>query len=159
MVVMGVDPGWTKPNPTGIALVDSSGELLDRCVHVPDQSIEWPKRIPAIVEFLVGYLDEHKRVQALAYEIPFVGHNPLVGVMLAHIGGIVQALAWEYTIPCVMVRPAQAKMALTGHGGATKEMMVREAGRRFGVSMTKDEADAVGIALAAMEILKEANYV
>lgn len=155
VTILGIDPGLTKPNPVGLALVGPLHKLYDYCFYTPDQSLPWSERLPAIVQFIEDYIAAHREnIQAVAYEIPFVGPNPLVGVMLAHIGGIIQTLAWQRGLPCIMVRPAQAKIALTGHGNASKEMMIREVSRRFNILMTKDEADAVGIALAGMEALK-----
>lgn len=154
MIVLALDPGFTKQNPLGIALLGSPTVLLDHRIHVPDDKVLWEARLPAIISFLDCYMTDRGTVEAVAYEIPFCGKNPLVAIMLAHVGGIARALAWHHGVPCVMVRPSQAKLALTGHGGATKEMMMREAGRRFGITLTKDEADAVGVALAAWDVLK-----
>jgi Holliday junction resolvasome RuvABC endonuclease subunit len=56
-------------------------------------------------------------------------------------------------IACVGVSPAEAKLALANHGHADKAAMMRAAAHIFGRSISKDEADACGVALAGQGLL------
>jgi len=153
-VVLGLDPGFTKQNPTAVAMVRlSDRHLLGRSLFVPDVELPWEERLPGLLAWLDEYIGMRREIEALAYEIPFSGPNQAVGIMLAHIGGVAQTLAWLHGLRCVKVRPAQAKLALAGKGNATKDDMIAAAAKVFGQNMTKDEADACGIALAAEGLL------
>ena len=154
--VMGLDPGLTERNPLAVVLLDVDGDrLLDHQTYTPDISLDWQARLPGVAAFLDRYFSEHPDVELIAYEIPFIGANASVGVMLAHIGGVAVALGWLHGIPVVRVRPAQAKIALQGHGNADKGMMIDAALARWGVELCKDEADAGGVALSGVELHKE----
>ena len=158
MIILGVDPGLTSRNPLGLALVDTGkGALLDHRAHPLDESVPWQDRLASIMEFLDGYLSERQAIEAVAYEIPFSGPNRMVGIMLAHVGGLVRALAWLHELPCAMVHPAQAKIALSGKGNASKDEQIQAALERYGVELSKDAADAVGVALAGAKVLEGNN--
>ena len=155
---IGLDPGLTEKNPLAVVLLDlAEDKLLDHQTHAPDTALDWQARLPAICAFLDDYLSKHSEAQLLAYEIPFVGMNASVGVMLAHVGGLVVALGWLHVIPVVRVRPAQAKISLQGKGNADKQMMMDAALARWGVELCKDEADAAGVALSGVELYDAAK--
>jgi Holliday junction resolvasome RuvABC endonuclease subunit len=68
-------------------------------------------------------------------------------------GGAATA-AGEAGIVAHLVTPSQAKLALAGRGNADKQMMIDAVRQQFGRTVPKDQADAVGIALAALTLAR-----
>jgi crossover junction endodeoxyribonuclease RuvC len=93
-------------------------------------------------------------VQLLAVEWPYVGENPQSALDLAACCGAALASAGEVGIPAHLISPAQAKQALAGVGNAPKEQMIAAVRLQFGRTVPKDQADAVGIALAALTLAR-----
>jgi Holliday junction resolvasome RuvABC endonuclease subunit len=153
MKVLGIDPGLTLVNPTAVVLLDTDKDVLVlHAVSVLDVSTVWEDRFLGVIAFLDHHINGGAAVDLVAYEIPFCGPNPLVAVMLSHIGGAARTLAWLSGCPSVKVAPTQAKVALASKGSANKEQMITAALSRWGVTLTKDEADAAGVAVAGAQL-------
>lgn len=164
-LILGIDLGFTARNPTAIVLLekdDSVCKLHEHYTFAPDITIEWQDRLVDIGKWLDDYITQQNTggtpIDLLAYEIPFSGPNRSVGLMLAHLGGVVITLAWQHSLPFICVAPAQAKYALTGKGRAEKWEMIAAAKRRWDVDLCKDEADASGIAYAGWCIHNDRDY-
>lgn len=156
MRVLGCDPGLTFVNPTAIVLLDTDKDVLvSHAVSVLDVKKIWEDRFLDVVAFLDHHINGGAAVDLVAYEIPFCGPNPLVAVMLSHIGGAARTLAWLSGCPSIKVQPTQAKIALAGKGNANKDEMMAAALSRHGMMLTKDEADACGVAWAGIRLWKE----
>lgn len=91
------------------------------------------------------------RFDLVGVEWPWVGKNAQTAIKLGVAFGIVMASAMTHGLSVVRIEPAEAKMALTGSGNASKEEMVM-----FAKTITtlrskypEDESDAIGVALAA----------
>jgi crossover junction endodeoxyribonuclease RuvC len=157
MYVAGIDVGLTKENPSGVAIVRPQ-DIKYTSVIMPDMKAEWPERVDGVIKgiewFLQAYLDLGL-IELIAYELPYVGKNSQTAIKLAHIGGAVRALAIRYEIPCIGVTPLKAKQVLTGNGRAEKEDMIRAVKLRYKKDVSKDEADAVGVALAGYNLWLE----
>ena len=80
-----------------------------------------------------------------------MGENPQSALDLAACCGAVLGAAGERGVRCRLISPQGAKVALAGHGGADKTAMMAAVEHRFGCRLSKDRADAVGVALAALE--------
>lgn len=162
MIVLGVDPGLTQRNPTGLAVVDTHGPTLLSSMVIPVvKNAPWSRQLTMIAEAVAIVISTSPGIQGAAYEYPHVRRNrqgevlnPQVPIKLAHVGGVVITICSMQNIPCCHVQPAEAKMALTGNGAAGKPEMTRVARSIFGrPGLTKDEADACGVALAGEVIL------
>ena len=86
----------------------------------------------------------------VAIETPFVGRNNKTALQL----GLMRGLAWAVSLrrfgaPPLEVTPAEAKLALTGNGAATKQDMMTFARLQTGVAMGEHAADAYGVGLEA----------
>lgn len=138
---------------TGWALL-RDGELLDHGrIELGKQ--RWHRRPFGLrhrLSALLASLPDGQTVSCVAYEKV----RRHAGTEAAHVYGALEAavLAWAeaWALPVVTVGVAAAKIALTGRGNATKEQMVAGAHRAFGglpETLTDDEADAMGVALAA----------
>ena len=153
MIALGIDPGITRENPVGAALVrwplgEASPVLLGAATLRPVGSEP--------LALFLGRLglrlrtDWLNNVELAGVEWPYIGENPQSALDLAACCGVVLGAAGEAGIRCLQVSPAQAKLALAGRGSATKQMMIDAAHQQFGRALVKDAADAVGIALAAL---------
>ena len=86
----------------------------------------------------------------MAIETPFVGRNNKTALQL----GLMRGLAWAVSLrrfgaPPLEVTPAEAKLALTGSGAASKQDMMTFARLQTGVAMGEHAADAYGVGLEA----------
>lgn len=153
MRALGFDPGTTRRNPVGVALVawpldEERPALLGAAQLQPGTS-------EALADFL-GRLGARLRgdwlngVEIVGVEWPYVGENAQSALDLAACCGVALAAAGERGLRAYQLSPSEAKVALAGHGGADKDAMMAAARSRFGRQLPKDQADAVGIALAAL---------
>lgn len=151
MRVLGFDPGTTRANPAAVALLSNTqdGPTLLGAASL------YPAKAESLSAFL-GRLGARLRgdwlsgVVLLGVEWPYVGANPRGALVLAACCGVALAAAGERGVRTKLISPQHAKLALAGHGAADKAAMMAAARLRFGRALPKDEADAVGIALAAM---------
>ena len=159
MRALGIDPGATRRNPTGVALVAwpldvERPALLGAAALLPGTS-------EALSDFL-GRLgrrlsdDWLNGVEIVGVEWPYVGENAQSALDLAACCGVALGAAGERGLRTYQLSPSEAKVALAGHGGADKDAMMAAARARFGRTLPKDQADAVGIALAAL--IKARHY-
>lgn len=86
----------------------------------------------------------------IAIETPFVGKNYKTALQL----GLMRGLAWAVSLerfgtPPIEITPAEAKLALTGHGAASKQDMMTFARLQSGVALGEHAADALGVGIAA----------
>jgi Holliday junction resolvasome RuvABC endonuclease subunit len=155
MIALGIDPGMSKQNPCGLALVQSNPlSLLRQETFSPARNkMPWHDFVVVMAWNLDYAIREYRQLYGLdviVYELPHVAINPQTAIKLAHIGGMIITVAATYHIPCVGIQPSEAKKALTGKGNATKTLMMFESQERFGIAFNKDIADACGIAMAGL---------
>lgn len=157
MITLGIDPGMSKQNPCGLALIDDNPlRLLWSETFAPARSkMLWPDFVIALAWELDHAIREQQqlrniKIALIVYELPHVAINVQTAIKLAHIGGMIITVAATYHIPCIGVQPTEAKKALTGMGNATKGDMIVAAEERFNVLLVKDISDACGIAMAGL---------
>ena len=151
MRILGLDPGTTKPNPTGVALLTwalgDEARLLGTAhlAPTPHQSLA------SFLGELAARLrtDWLNQVDLVGIEWPYVGKNAQSALDLAACCGAVLSAAGERGIACVLISPAEGKLALAGTSSASKQAMIDAVRLQFRLAVPKDHADAVGIALAA----------
>lgn len=156
MIVLGIDPGLTRQNPTGLAILDDRLFLVD-CHSISPKGDGWQQVVGMIAvniaRFLGSWVKDDPLIACnilISYELPHVATNPQATIKLAHICGIIVANAMQYGFPVIGIQPSEAKKALTGKGNASKDEMIAAAQQQFGLSLPKDIADACGIALAGL---------
>lgn len=155
MIVLGIDPGLTKENPTAIAVVDTDAMSIIHChdVYAPART-DWTERLALVVTSLQVTVANMSSIELVCYEQPFLGKNVQSTIKLAHICGV----AYTLGRPCQTVSPIEAKIALTRNRKASKDDMIMMAKRVFNTTCTKDQADAAGVALAGEAIYRRAQY-
>jgi crossover junction endodeoxyribonuclease RuvC len=140
MTILGVDPG---SQVTGWAVV------IDGAVHEYGRIRPKKGDRSGVSGELRRLVFDHS-CDLVAVEEGYVGKWPKSAVTLGEWRGIPKLVADEMGVRWMGVTPAEAKIALTGAGNADKSIMVRMAEGQFGLEgLTEDEADAIGIALAA----------
>jgi len=155
--LLALDPSTTA---IGWALFDvETDALLTSGVWRPPRKAEFDERCAAACLWLYKRLSG---VDAFAYEIPVVRHNPRTTVMLAEFSGALRSLAWVYVKRIIRVLPAER---LTAFGlpwnvkrAEAKRLIVQYVNLRYGLGLTEKEhdvADAVAVGVAAMSRLKE----
>lgn len=154
MHILGVDGGFTRSNPTGIAVVgfDDGARLIHHTLARPRMAAPWEERVAEVLS-VVAAETEACRPHAIAVEMPHARLNARTAIQLATIVGGCVEIARRQGVPCQMVQPSQAKKALTRSGTATKQQMIASARALFGVTLPKDAADAAGVALAGAALL------
>ena len=160
MTIIGIDIGITKIAPCGLAVYESyGGHVLHTCTIKPMcKSDDVDERIADIGTQIDEELLEHDNVQAIAYEMPYVGENAATTIKLAKMCGAVVMLAALRGLPVYGVQPTAAKVALTGIANADKGHMQRAANIQYKVgNITSHEADAIGVALAGWALYKSAH--
>jgi Holliday junction resolvasome RuvABC endonuclease subunit len=151
MRILGFDPGTSPTNPAAVALIDwpSGGDprLIGTAQLAP--------RSGETQEAFLGRLAQRLRddwligVDLIGVEWPYFDRNAQSALVLAACCGVALGAAGERGVRGVRVAPTEAKAALAGAGGADKAAMMAAVRFQFGVHVPKDQADAVGIALAA----------
>jgi len=97
-------------------------------------------------------LTQHPEVRMLAIEGPVARFaNALIPQV--RVSGALMAMAARHDLAVIEIAPTQAKAALTGCGLADKAAMQRMAAMTGWVPGTEHEADALGIAWAALALL------
>jgi len=111
---------------------------------------EFSERMMQAHEVLERLCDDPACNTRMAIETPFVGKNAKTSLQL----GLMRGLAWAVSmrhfgaVP-IEITPAEAKLALTGTGKASKSDMMAFARLQTGIYMPEHAADAFGVALAA----------
>jgi crossover junction endodeoxyribonuclease RuvC len=151
-VVVGVDPGSYK---TGY------GALRRQGVDVwwirsgrlrPPRALSLPKRLGWLNEMFGSILDELSP-KAVAFETSFVGRNMRSALSLGQARGALITAATSRGIPVHEFSPAEVKLAVTGHGTASKEQIQGMVPRLIGGlehDPAEDEADALAVALCCL---------
>lgn len=145
MIILGIDPGTSKRNPTGIAVIDSYGPTL---LHTESIGVAGWQNTAGLVFIRCRALAREYAIEAIAYEDSYLDENPQTFKILAAFGGVALAAGAALDVPVIAVQPVEAKQGLTGDHRADKAAMIKMAALVFGVSLSSHRADACGVALA-----------
>ena len=146
--VLGVDPGTLR---LGYGVLDARGATI---VHVESGVLAAPaswepaRRLGELSKRLEEVI-ERARPAAIAMEASFFGKNAHSLIRMGEARGMVLALAGRAGLAVHDYPPATVKVAVTGHGAASKEQVARTVMALLGHARTlaPDEADAAGVAL------------
>lgn len=108
-------------------------------------------RLKAIAKWADDFFRHCGHEVIVGIESPWVGANAQAAILLAKAWGIVAGVAWANGCNEIYsISPKTAKKALAGSGNATKYEMSMRAEMLCGRTVTSDEADAIGVALATL---------
>lgn len=153
-VIVGVDPGLTKANPTGYAVLTADASRLLTWGEIrSDDKLDWLFRANVVARELerLIFSQPTQHIRLIGFETPYVHLNVNTAMKLAYLGGAFAYVAHLHDLPLTLVHPSSVKKALTGYGVSDKAQMIDWVYNRFKQRLTKDAADAVGVALAALE--------
>lgn len=153
--ILGVDPGLAV---TGFGLIEGGTDA--RLVHCGD--VRTPAnereavRLHTIHECLRALIAEYEP-DVLAIEQLFFNKNTRSAMAVAQARGVIVLAAAYADMPVHEHTPLEVKLAVTGHGRATKDQvgyMVKALLRLEDVPRPDDVADALAVALTCAQTLK-----
>ena len=157
-MILAVDPGLTRTNPAGIALLSSCEVIQFATTFTPLNRHEPFSAYLGRLHLLLSNIAAASPLTLCGVEWPFVGKNAQSALDLAAVCGVVLAVAGAAGVPCYQVNPMHVKQALSGTTHATKADMIAAVTLRYQVKISKDAADAVGVALAAYNAHQEMQW-
>lgn len=145
-VILGIDPGTRI---TGYGAIDADQRPLDfGCIRPPSQ-LSLAERYKILFESL-EILIEKVNPTVIAVETQFVLKNAQSAIKLGMAKGMVYLAAARKSIPVYEFAPKQAKLAVVGHGKASKfqvQKMVQALLRLPYPPHPEDAADALSLAI------------
>ncbi|HSX11724.1 MAG TPA: crossover junction endodeoxyribonuclease RuvC [Chlamydiales bacterium] len=151
--ILGIDPGTRI---TGYGVIDAETRPLDfGCIRPPPKLIlaDRYKILFDSVEALIALHDP----SAIAVESQFVLKNAQSAIKLGMAKGMVYLAAARKGIPVYEFAPKQAKLAVVGHGGASKfqvQKMIQALLRLPQPPEPEDAADALALAICCAHHLR-----
>lgn len=147
--ILGVDPGLSQ---TGLGLIRlQQGRLAFAASHLiaPAANQTLRDRLHQL------YADAQKclrewRPEVMVVENVIYARNAQIALKLGHARGVLLLAAAECEVPVVEYAPREVKLAVTGHGGASKEQMQRMVQAVLAMPEapeTYDVADALALAI------------
>lgn len=160
MVVIGIDPGYSR---TGFAVVRKNGNrfsVLDFGVILPEKSLTVSERAMLIFKKIDELCKLYKPSSASIEELFFV-KNVKSGIKVGQMRGVdILAFALN-SVPVYEYTPKEIKMAVTGSGAATKEQVVKVVSILTGVKEGLhhfDAYDAVAAAICHINSVRMSKY-
>ncbi|MCX6641082.1 MAG: crossover junction endodeoxyribonuclease RuvC [bacterium] len=154
MLIIGVDPGLVCTGvgiiskPRGLHLpVDSFTFILADVIKPPKG--ELPARLLFLHEKLLKIIQE-SGAEAMAIEDQFFGNNAQTAFKTGQARGAALLAAARCGLPVTLYPPARVKMAVVGHGNASKEQvrhLVQQILKVQSLPASLDSSDALAVAL------------
>lgn len=152
MRVLAFDPGYER---LGVAVLEKQGgkEILlhSDCVRT-SAKLAFPERLSAVGKAAEALISKWQP-DAVALEEVFFEKNAKTAMQVAEVRGMLTYIAAKKGLPLHQYKPAEVKIATTGHGGSDKRavgMMVR---RLLSVPPGKkldDELDAIAVGITCL---------
>lgn len=147
--ILGIDPG-TNLLGYGVISVDKSGpEFVDMGILDLRKEKDPYRKLSLIYEKVSLLIDRYKPA-AVACESPFYGKNAQVILKLGRAQGAAITAAAHKGVEVFEYAPREAKMAITGNGGAGKEQVNVMVQKTLGVSLDPGHLDATDALAIAM---------
>lgn len=148
--ILGIDPGFDR---LGICILDKEGNketlVFSTCITTSKKEA-FEKRLLAAGEALEKIITTYKPDE-LAIETLFFTNNQKTIITVAEVRGICIYLSYKYGAVLFEYSPPQIKLAIAGHGKATKEdiaiMVPKILKQPLLINTLDDEIDAIAIAL------------
>lgn len=153
--------------PRTILGIDASSTNLGWCVYDIEQerviahgsqklgASRWIGQRCQTARGVLGYLLTTYTPDAIGYEGPAYKASPLAIIAQQRVVGVLLMLAADVNREPIEIPPTTAKKALTGSGRADKDLMMQYAEAYIPAGCDEHEADALGVALAALGKIRE----
>lgn len=152
MRVLAIDPGFGR---CGVAVLDgdaSSAHIrYSECIET-DAKESFVNRLLVVANEITRLIEAHKP-ELVAIEELYFSNNQKTVFHVAEVRGVLMYLAVSRGIPLVEYNPLAIKIALTGHGRATKQEVTKMVVRLTDLSKTPahdDEYDAIALGITAL---------
>ncbi len=157
MKVLAIDPGYGR---CGVAILEGNSSSADlhhsSCIETNGKE-NFSARLLFVGNEIVKLI-EHHAPDTLAIEELYFTNNAKTALHVAEVRGMLIYIAASHEIPLVEYNPLAVKIALTGHGRATKDAVTTMVHRLIKLppkKMLDDEYDAIALGLTA---LAQAKY-
>lgn len=147
--LLGLDPGSRR---LGWGVIEVEGSRLHHIGHGTLTALGSEPLSERLARLSAG-LDEVlalHRPQSAGVEKVFTARNIHAALVLGHARGVALAALGRYKLPVAEYAPAEVKLAVAGHGRATKEQLAHMVGRLLGIDLRDagaDSTDALAIAV------------
>lgn len=120
MRIIGIDPGYERLGVAVIEKLDGNKEsvIFSDCIRTSAKSA-MPDRLLELGEALSSIIKKYKPDEAAIEELYFA-KNTTTALLVAEARGVIQYVLRQQNIPVTSYHPNAIKIAVTGHGGATK---------------------------------------
>jgi crossover junction endodeoxyribonuclease RuvC len=150
ITILGIDPGFDR---LGICILEKEGNkeiLLYSTCLLTDKKEVFESRLGEVGKSLEKVITKYKPSE-LAMEKLFFTKNQRTGIQVAEARGVVLYLASTFGLSVFEYSPPQIKLAIAGHGKATKDdisyMVPKILRQTLPEKLLDDELDAIAIAL------------
>jgi crossover junction endodeoxyribonuclease RuvC len=146
---LGVDPGLTQTGVGLIALHEGRISFAGAQLLAPSPKQSLRDRLHQLYLGVQNCLAEW-RPEVMVVEKLIYARNAQVALKLGHARGVLLLAAAEKQLPVIEYLPREVKLAVTGHGGASKEQiqrMVQAVLEMPRLPETYDVADALALAI------------
>jgi crossover junction endodeoxyribonuclease RuvC len=147
--LLGLDPGSRR---LGWGLIEVEGSRLVHVEHgtlIADHTEPLSERLGRLSGELEAVI-ARTQPRAAAVEKVFTARNVHAALTLGQARGVVLAVLGRAAIPVSEYAPAEVKLAVTGHGRASKDQVAHMVARLLGVDLHgagPDSTDALAIAI------------
>ncbi len=152
MRVLAIDPGFGR---CGVALLDGDASkahiLYSDCIET-EAKTAFVDRLLIVANEVIQLIEVYQP-ELIAIEELFFSNNQKTVFHVAEVRGVLMYLAVSRNIPLVEYNPLAIKIALTGHGRATKQEVTKMVTRLTDLSKTPkhdDEYDAIALGITAL---------
>lgn len=156
LIILGIDPGTCV---TGYGVISYSKSLQTAlgygCIRPPAKSTP-PQKYLIIFEAIESLIETYKP-DVLSVETQFVCKNVQSAIKLGMARGMAILAASRKNIPIFEYAPRKAKLAVAGHGAASKQQVQKMIQLLLSLSSPpepEDAADALALALCHAHSLK-----
>ncbi|MFI5333668.1 MAG: crossover junction endodeoxyribonuclease RuvC [Chlamydiales bacterium] len=159
MIILGVDPG-TRVTGYGLIQVLNHGYApLDFGTIRPSPKLSQEERYLIIFDGISHLIEKHQP-GAVAVETQFVYKNVQSAMKLGMARACVLLAAAKKGVPVIQYAPKEAKLAVVGHGGASKIQVQKMAQLLLKLPVMpepEDAADALALAICHAHTLRSPN--
>ena len=157
MIIIGIDPGTAKVGFGIIRKNQDKLKCLDYGIIQTESILSTEKRLKKIYLEILSLIKKWKP-EILAIENIYFFKNLKTAIPVSQVKGVILLVAAQKKIPISEITPLQVKTAITGYGRADKKQvqkMVKNLLNLEEIPKPDDAADALGVAIACLQIIKK----
>jgi len=144
---------------TGIVVLDDGKLVMQDSIKSKkdgDKPSDEIARLRGIVKRVMAFVDEHNPEVVVLEGIAFMSRNTTSLAQLAGLNYMMRDSLVDRGIDFLVVAPTSLKKYVTGAGNSSKDIMMLETYKRFGVSILDNNiCDAYGLAQAGLAATDE----